>query len=178
MGTGKKTHTPQELEAFSRRLWEALRRKGLDSKADLARLMGLSDMTVGRWLDGKYMPSMKKMIKLDDKLNVSVEWLQGIEPSGKSCLVFSDDPLSDAISKTLSVLRSQTHYSDILKMNIESFHYAIRKEVEIDELKNLMFAMKDELSQLKSVINFRRQSASITTPKTAKKPQENERADR
>jgi transcriptional regulator with XRE-family HTH domain len=83
MSKGKTAHSPQELKAFSERLWEAMRRQGLESKADLARLLGLPDMTVGRWLESKYMPSLRHMKMLADKLNVTVDYLQGSEPMAR-----------------------------------------------------------------------------------------------
>jgi hypothetical protein len=84
----------------------------------------------------------------------------------RSCIIFNDDPLAEEVQKTISVLRSPTHFSDSLRANIESFHRGVKKEIEFDELKRMFIEMSEKLKNMESFMaNFQKRSASITAPK-------------
>src|ERR1700723_3196033 len=67
-------------EPLQQRLDKVLRK--FRSVADLARLLGVSDNAIYKWLSGRGQPSVANLVALAKAAEVSIEWLAtGIEPT-------------------------------------------------------------------------------------------------
>lgn len=67
---------------FAERLRRAMKARGLERRpAALARYLGLSPTSVGPWYNGVRLPDGASLLRLADKLNVSLDWLlRGVGP--------------------------------------------------------------------------------------------------
>lgn len=63
---------------FAEQLKSAMENQGLDSIA-LAEMVGVSVVTVKRWLNGTYEPRHENLPKIARELNVSTDYLHGKE---------------------------------------------------------------------------------------------------
>ena len=65
------------MTLFSERFTERLKDLGLDNKSEVARIIEVSDVTVGKWCNGEAEPKGKHLIKLAKLLKTRPEWLTG-----------------------------------------------------------------------------------------------------
>ena len=66
------------LSLISERIRQQRKEKGL-TQADLAELLGMSEMTIRRWEAGKSSPRIDELQKVASMLETSVEYLIGID---------------------------------------------------------------------------------------------------
>jgi transcriptional regulator with XRE-family HTH domain len=71
---------------FSKRLYEAIKNKNLEKNTykELGKLFNVSNVVIYKWLNSKAMPSMARIPLIAEKLEVSVEYLLGIEVEQKT----------------------------------------------------------------------------------------------
>lgn len=69
------------LTGFAPRLKEAFGRSGM-TQVELARELGSKQGNVARWLNGAHTPSLPIMADMCKVLNVSADWLLGLEVDG------------------------------------------------------------------------------------------------
>src|SRR5579864_6788463 len=62
-----------DARALQSRLDQVLKKSG--SVADLARVIGVSDNAIYKWLSGRGQPSVSNLVALADAAKVSIEWL-------------------------------------------------------------------------------------------------------
>jgi transcriptional regulator with XRE-family HTH domain len=67
---------------FGQRLQEAMTRAGM-GKRRLARILGTAESTVYRWISGDNEPLASTVAELAVHLNVSADWLLGIEETSQ-----------------------------------------------------------------------------------------------
>lgn len=72
-------------ERLPRRLGLAMRTRGM-SQTDLARASGLSKPTLSLILAGGRLPHLSTAVRLADTLDVSIEWLLGMDVRPNGCL--------------------------------------------------------------------------------------------
>ena len=68
---------------FCERLDQVLREKDL-SETDLADMADILPQSVSRYISGKSVPSLLTTIKIADALNVSLDWLCGMDENERS----------------------------------------------------------------------------------------------
>jgi phage repressor protein C with HTH and peptisase S24 domain len=70
------------MSIFKDKLNEKLREKGMDNNAEIARIIGVSDVAISKWRSGEAKPKGDNLVKLAKMLETSPEVLIGnIEPS-------------------------------------------------------------------------------------------------
>ena len=67
-----------EIELFAERFNEAITALGT-TNAELARMIGVNQYSVKGWRTGRYMPDGYNIAKICKALNVSADWLLGLE---------------------------------------------------------------------------------------------------
>ena len=70
-----------ETDLFAERLNEAIDGLGVTNAA-LARMIGVNQYSVKGWRTGRNMPDGYNVAKLCKALNVSADWLLGLEATG------------------------------------------------------------------------------------------------
>jgi transcriptional regulator with XRE-family HTH domain len=71
--------TEERRKIFVRRLRKAYSAAGFTSSSDFADAVGVSKSTAAGWLNGTREPSTQKMVDICELLDVSANWLLGIE---------------------------------------------------------------------------------------------------
>lgn len=69
------------MEAFSRALVELMKRNGM-SQADLSRISGVKKSAISTYVNDTSEPSLINARKIADALNVRIDMMVGLEPSG------------------------------------------------------------------------------------------------
>lgn len=69
----------QELSSLSRRLSQASRARGFTTLQEAADAIGITRTAWSFYLTGARSPSAVSLIKISKTLNVSVDWLLGID---------------------------------------------------------------------------------------------------
>ena len=66
-------------ELFASRLRSEMSRRGV-RLSDLAGELGVSVNSVSNWRRGRALPTIPRLIELADQLDVTTDWLLGLEP--------------------------------------------------------------------------------------------------
>jgi len=66
-------------QSFADRLRSEMGRRELECK-DLANALSVSHNTVINWRNGRSRPRVRRLIELADQLDVTTDWLLGLEP--------------------------------------------------------------------------------------------------
>jgi transcriptional regulator with XRE-family HTH domain len=67
------------LRVFKMRLRTAMWNSGYEYTTHLAKATGINHETLGKWLNGNNLPNAASLERLCTTLNVSADWLLGLE---------------------------------------------------------------------------------------------------
>lgn len=117
--------------------------------AEFSEITGLSTGNLSGLESHKYEPSFQTIVKILEIYSVNPEWflfgkgdpLKGENSNGP--IQLADDPeISNLLTMTRTILKSETEYSHSLSANIRSFHHSVETDQRLKK-------MEDEISEIK-----------------------------
>lgn len=137
------TSTPEDRDVFARRLKKVLELLGVEQNK-FAESGRVSKQTVSAYLKGKSQPAADVIANWVRDFRINANWLldgigepltpEGHNPSAGTMAApapqatAEDWKMSDMLTKTATVLESDTIYRTALASNINAFHQAVQSE--------------------------------------------------
>lgn len=90
------------MSNFSCRLKEAIKRKGLSQK-EVSLKVGITENSMSSYITGKVLPQVDVLLKLCTVLNISADWLIGLNSAPKGEIAF-DGSIAQRISDRIAYL--------------------------------------------------------------------------
>jgi transcriptional regulator with XRE-family HTH domain len=127
---------------FVLRLAQRMAEKGL-SQEGLAKLSGVSQSAISRWLTGESAPKLPHVVEVAEVLECEIGWLSGIDSAKTGTELSGADYVGPvtaqektALGKALTVLRSKGvrgHPDQTLASNIETCFETVRYAEELGD---------------------------------------------